>query len=132
MATYCEHKWIAEMTENNSEYWHIDIDAKTRDEIITKGMKLAKEDGIKSFRIGYMIGAAVPHIWCDSILIDAQDNLHEEYGDSTDDEYLENITQEQQNELENMINDTFYEWHKKYNLFPQCFSVIRNEIIEVE
>lgn len=132
MTNYCENKWIAEITEDDDEYWHIDISAETRDEIIIKGMKLAREDGIKSFRIGYMVGAAIPHIWCDSILVDAQDSLREEYSNSTDDEYLENVTHEQQQELENMMNDVFYEWHKKYNLFPQCFSVIKDEIIKVK
>lgn len=129
---YCENKWIAEITEDDHEYWHIDIEAKTRDEVISKGMKLALKNDIKSFRIGYMIGSAIPHICGDSILIYAQDNLCEEYGDSTDDEYLENVTHEQQQELEDMINDVFYEWHKKHNLFPQCFSVIKDEIIEVK
>lgn len=124
--------WIAEMTEENDEYWHVDISSDTKEDIIIKGIELAKKDGINSFRIGYMIEAAIPHIWCDSIINDAQENLYDEYDESTDEEYLENITGEQQRELETMINDVFYEWHKKHNLFPQCFSIINDEIIKVK
>ena len=42
------------------------------------------------------------------------------------------VQMDQEKELEVMLNKAFYEWHKKYNLFPSCYKVENTETIEVQ
>lgn len=63
--------WIAEIIESDYEVWHTDIEANSRKEVIVSGMKLAKEGGLSSFRIGQYVLVEIPTIDVDSILEDA-------------------------------------------------------------
>lgn len=124
-------EWIAQITETDSELWYADIECNNKEEAIELGMKFAKEEGLKSFRIGRKVSCGVPTIYADSIIDDARERLYDEVGEVSD-TYLENTTKEQEKELEEALNNVFYEWHKKYKLFPTCYMIEDDEVITLK
>lgn len=125
-----KEEWIVELTESNDEIWSSDIDCGSREEAIEKGMKAAKKCGFKSFRIGKKELCAMATIDIDAIIENAQEQLYEEVGEVSE-TYLEDITKVQEKELEEALNKVFYNWHKKHKLFPSCYKVLNEEVIEV-
>lgn len=126
-----KEEWIVELTERDSEIWSSDIDCKSREEAIEEGMNAAKEEGLKSFRIGRQEYCSMAHIDADTVIENAQEQLYDEVGEVSE-TYLEDVTEEQQKELEEALNEVFYNWHKKHNLFPNCYKVLNAETIEVK
>lgn len=122
--------WIVELTESNSEIWSSDIDCNSRENAIEEGMKAAKEEGLSSFRIGRQEYCSMATIDAGTIIENAQEQLYEEIGEVSE-TYLEGITKEQEKELEEALNEAFHSWHKKHNLFPNCYKVLDDEVIEV-
>lgn len=122
--------WIVDLRDEIDEYWRADIECEIKEEAIKLGTEMAKEEGIKSFWIGEQHSCGMSTIDTTVIIEDAQEQLYNNVGEAGDD-YLENVTEEQQKELEEKLNDVFYEWHKKYNLFPTCYMVENSEKIEV-
>ena len=88
-----KEEWIVELTESNSEIWGSDIDCGSREEAIEKGMKAAKKEGLKSFRIGRQEYCGMAHIDVDAIIEDAQAQLYNEVGEASE-TYLEDVTKE--------------------------------------
>ncbi|MZK54092.1 hypothetical protein GT715_28065 [Clostridium beijerinckii] len=121
---------MVELTESNNEIWSSDIDCNSREEAIEEGMKAAKEDGLKSFRIGRQEYCSMAHIDAGTIIENAQEQLYEEIGEVSE-TYLDDITKDQEKELEKALNEVFYNWHKKHKLFPSCYKVLNDEVIEV-
>ncbi|WP_243156126.1 hypothetical protein [Clostridium sp. C2-6-12] len=122
--------WIVELTESNSEIWSSDIDCNSREEAIEEGMKAAKEDGLESFRIGRQEYCSMAHIDAGTVIENAQEQLYDEVGEVSE-TYLEDVTDEQQKELEEALNNVFHDWHKKHKLFPNCYRILNDEVIEV-
>lgn len=58
-----------------------------------------------------------------TIIENAQEQLYEEVGEISE-TYLEGITREQEEEL----NKVFYNWHKKYKLFSNCYKILNDEV----
>lgn len=125
-----KEEWIVELTEANNEIWGSDIDCSSREEAIEKGMEAAKKEGLKSFRIGKKEPCEMATIDVDTIIENAQEQLYEEIGEVSE-TYLEGVTKEQEEELKEALNDVFYNWHKKHKLFPSCYKVLNEEVIEV-
>ena len=126
-----KEEWIVELTETDCEIWRSDIDCNSREEAIKEGMKYAKEDGLKSFRIGRAIPCGIPNIDTDWLLERAQERLYDEVGESAE-VYLDSVTREEFKELDEQLNEVFYQWHKKHKLEPNCYKVIDDEVIEVK
>lgn len=126
-----KEEWIVELTENDYEIWSSDIDCNSKEEAIEKGMEAAKEEGLKSFRIGRQEYCSIATIDAGTIIENAQEQLYEEAGEVSE-TYLEGITKEQEKELEEELNKVFYNWHKKHKLFPNCYKVLNDEVIEVK
>ena len=126
-----KEEWIVELTETDCEIWHSDIDCNSREEAIKEGMKYAKEDGLKSFRIGRTIPCGIPNIDTDWLLERAQEQLYDEVGELSE-VYLDSVTREEFKELDEQLNEVFYQWHKKHKLEPNCYKVIDDEVIEVK
>lgn len=125
-----KEEWIVMLTEKEQDTWWSDIDCDSREEAIRLGTEQAKEDGLKSFYIGSQVMCSLSTIYADSIIEDAKEQLYDNVGEVAE-TYLEDVTKEQQEELEEKLNEVFYEWHKKYNLFPTCYMVENSEKIEV-
>lgn len=126
-----KEEWIIELTECNYEIWGSDIDCDSREEAIEKGMEAAKKEGLKSFRIGKQEPCGIATIYVDFIIENAQEQLYDEVGEVSE-TYLEDVTRDQEKELEEALNEVFYNWHKKYGLFPSCYKVLNEEVIEVK
>lgn len=126
----CE-EWIAEMTDTDNEIWSADIEGNSREDVIADGMKYAKEEGLSSFRIGQKIPVGVPTLDIDSILEDAYEQVYNEVGEVAEG-FLDDVSKEQEKELEEKLNEAFYNWIKKHKLEPTCYVVINDEVIEVK
>lgn len=125
-----KENWIVQLSEKETDIWHSDIDCDSREEALRLGAMYAKEEGLKSFWIGRILACGMSNISVDSILEDAQEQLFDEVGEVAE-TYLDNTTTEQEKELEEKLNEVFYEWHKKHNLFPTCYMVQDIEQIKV-
>lgn len=79
-----KEEWIVELTESDSEIWSSDIDCKSREEAVREGLKYAKKDSLKSFRIGRVIPCGIPNIDTDWLLEKAQEELYDEVGESSE------------------------------------------------
>lgn len=123
--------WIVELTESDSEIWSSDMDCNSRDEAIEEGMKAAKEDGLESFRIGRQEYCSMAAIDAGTIIENAQEQLYDEVGEVSE-TYLEDVTKEQEKELEEALNEAFYNWHKKHKLFPNCYKILNDEVVQVK
>ena len=122
--------WIVELTENDDEIWSADIECDSREDAIAEGMKGAIEDGLESFRIGRRERCRVPKICAETIIENAIEDLSEEVGEAAE-SYLDETTNDQEKELEEELNKVFHNWHKKHRLFPGCYKVLNDEVIEV-
>jgi hypothetical protein len=122
--------WIVDLREGDFDIWQSDIECKSREEAIKLGIEQAKYLGLREFSIGKKIQCGIAFISADTIIEDAQEQLYDEVGEAAED-YLD-TTKEQDKELEDKLNEAFYEWHKKYNLFPTCYKAENIEIIKVE
>lgn len=125
-----EEEWIVELTEVDSEIWSSDIECNSREDAIKEGMNCAKEEGLESFRIGRVIPCGVPSIDADNIIERAYEQLYDEVGECSE-TYLDNVTKEQFEELEESINEVFYQWNKKHKLEPTCYKVVNDETVKV-
>lgn len=124
-----DNEWVAEV-DMNTDTWLGDI-WDTREEAIKNGTKQAKEEGVNCFRIGRAIPCAIPSISVDTVIEYAYEQLYDEVGEVAE-TYLEGVTKEQSQELEESLNEIFYEWSKKYNLLPSCYRIENEEVIEVK
>ena len=82
-------------------------------------------------------GFAVAQIFSPSFGIDAgsvlesiQENAYSEGGEFSDG-YLDDVTKEQEEELERKLNEVFAEWTEKYNLHPNFYTVADIEVIRL-
>ena len=123
-------EWIVELTETDCEIWNSDLNCESREEAISLGVPLAQEDGLKSFRIGRKISVGVPTLNIDAILEDAYDQVCDEVGESAED-FLNDVTKEQQEELEEELNKVFFNWVVKNKLEPTCYTIVNDEVIEI-
>lgn len=124
-------EWTADITQTNSEIWTSDIEGSSREDVIADGMEYAKEEGYSSFRIGKKIPVGVPTLDIDSILESAYNQVYDEVGECAEG-FLDDVTKEQQRELEEQLNEVFYNWVIKHKLQPNCYTVTNEEIIEVK
>jgi len=124
-----QEEWIADMAQTDCEIWNADIEGNSREDVVADGMGYAKEEGYESFRIGRKIPVGVPNLDVDSILENACEQVYDEVGECA--EGFLDVTKEQQKELEEQLNEVFFKWIVKYNLQPNCYTVINDEVIEV-
>ena len=124
--------WGIQFTDTDNEIWDIDEDGyETKEEAINYGLRMignGTEEG-KAFRVGRIIPCGMSGIDAESIIEGAQDSLIQEVGEHGEG-YLEDVTEEQRKELEETLNNVFYEWHKKHELFPNCYTIEDEEYIE--
>ena len=125
------NKWIVELTASDDEIWHYDEVYNTREEAIKGGTELAKDEGGECFRIGEMIPYDVPGIDAELVIERMQETVYEEIGEAADD-YLNNIKEEHENELEEKLTQVFTEWAKKYSYNSTFYKVVNDEFIEVK
>lgn len=122
--------WIVDLSQTNSEIWISEMERSSREEAIKAGIRICKKEGLKSFRIGESIPTGVPTLDIDNILEDAYYQVYNEVGECAEG-FLDDVTSEQQKELEDKLNEVFYNWVKKYNLEPTCYTIINDKTITI-
>ena len=66
-----------------------------------------------------------------SVLESIQENAYSEGGEFSDG-YLDDVTKEQEEELERKLNEVFSAWSDKYNHHPNFYSVEHIELVTLE
>lgn len=123
--------WVIELTETDNEIWHPDEEGfATREEAIEIGTEMAKKDGLKSFRIGRRVDVGIPNLDTEDIIERLQDQIYDEVGEVGED-YLDNVTEEHQNELEEKLNEVFYQWSVQHGYAPSCYHIYDEEVIRL-
>lgn len=121
-------KWTYEIEEGR-EIWRGGL-FETREEAIKEANSEAILDGKDTFRIGIVEEATNHGVDVDFVIEDIQNSVYEEIGEVAED-YLDDVTKEHREELEEALNKVFYEWQEKYNYKPTFYKVISEEIIDV-
>ncbi len=125
--------WGIQFTEADNETWSTDYEGyETKEEAIKDGSRMVNEgtEEGSAFRVGRIIPCEISGIDTERVIEYAQDRLYDEVGEYGE-TYLEDVTEEQEKELEEALNNVFYEWHKKHNLFPTCFTVEDEEYVSI-
>ena len=121
--------WGIQFTEVDNEIWDIDYEGyETKEEAINDGLIMINEGS--AFRVGRIVPCEISGIDTDRVIDYARDKLYDEVGEFAE-TYLNDITTEQEKELEEALNNVFYEWHKKHNLFPTCYTVEDEEYVTI-
>lgn len=121
-------EWIAQITDEYNDLWHIDAMADTREEIIKIGREIAKKDNLNKFRIG-KIEKHEPYIYIDDIIENLESQLYDEIGDP--DGFICGLLTEEKDELEEKINNLFFSYLKEKDRLSDLFKVLDDEWIEV-
>lgn len=107
------------------------IDTTSKEEIYETyldetGEELNISNGIEIY-IG-QINLFTPHVCAyrviEDVVMDAYDNCGEHA-----ERYLDSITREQEDELEDLLNEVFNKWLRKYNLEPTFYHIENTEKI---
>ncbi len=126
--------WGIQFTDADNEIWSTDYEGyETKEEAIKDGLGMVNE-GVEegsAFRVGKIVACRMSKIDAGRVVEDAQDRLYNEVGEYGE-TYLEDVTEEQEKELEEALNNVFYEWHKKHNLFSNCYTVEDEEYVTID
>ena len=122
-------KWTYELNIN-SEIWRGGV-CDSREEAIEEATKEALIDDIKKFKIGIVEDVTNFGVNADYVIEDIQNAMDEEVGEVAED-YLAYVSREELLELEKGLNDVFYRWQEKYNYKPTFYTIISEEIIEID
>ena len=125
--------WGIQFTDADNEIWNTDYEGyETTEEAIKDGLRMVIE-GVEegsAFRVGKIVACEISGINTDRVIDYARDRLFDEIGEFAE-AYLNDITTEQEKELEEALNNVFYEWHKKHNLFPTCYTIEDEEYVSI-
>lgn len=122
-------KWTYELNVT-SDIWRGGL-CDSRKEAIKEGTKEALEDDIKKFKIGICSEVFNHGIDADDALERIADIMYQEVGEVAED-YLDYVTREHKEELQDKLNKVFYEWQEKYKYKPSFYTIEDEEIIIVD
>ena len=120
--------WTYEVNINN-DIWRGDL-FNSREEAIEKGMKEAKEEGFKNFKIGIAVKPLELDLDVEFLLERISEYYFDEYGEVAED-YLTDVSSEDKVELEKKLNKVFYEWINEKGYTPSFYSIENEEVIKV-
>ncbi len=124
--------WSANIFNVNNEYWYNDFENDSREVVIEEAKKIAIKNNIKSFKIGRKVSDDIPYLSGEDIIEYAIDKLSDEIGEELASSYLDAVTDAQEKELERMLNDVFFRWHRKNNLLPSSYTIEDEEDIIIK
>lgn len=120
-------KWI--YSESQDLYWGYSEEFDTKE----KAIEAAKEDReieCSTIFVGMKVAPTVCDIDVDSMLENIAMNTTERFDDYADG-FLENVSSEHFDELEEKLNNVFLEWMSKYDYNPNWFEVVEIEEVEL-
>lgn len=101
----------------------------TKEDAIKDATIEAKESGYWKFFIGKTTEPTIPSIDVVCLLENLALEAIQDLSDGVGDEYLDNVTKEHGEELEEQLNEVLHKWLEKYGYKPDWY-VIKNEDIE--
>lgn len=123
--------WIVDINGDDEERWFPEKEnLHSREEAIKVGMGIAKKYGLKAFKIGMIEYATVPDLDGDWIVESLQEQLFNDFSEASEG-YLDDVTEEEQKELEDKINELIFNWSKEHKYLPSCFHIYKGEVIKV-
>lgn len=121
-------KWTYELN-TISDIWNGGVH-DSREEAIKEATKEALIDGIEKFKVG--VCEEVNYgIDVDDLLERINAVTYDDVGEVAED-YLYDVTRYHKEELEDKLNEVFYAWQEKHNYKPTFYTVVDEEIVEVE
>lgn len=105
---------------------------ETKEEAIAGGLAYAKEDEWNSLFVGQVEENTVPNpIDSDDLLVRASEMLDEDGGSEFDfgDCFVNHITDEQEDDLQSMLEETYYKWVEKHNIKTHSWTINHTEEI---
>ncbi|MBH0311948.1 hypothetical protein I7E32_16370 [Alcaligenes faecalis] len=114
----------------NEEYFHGEFDS--REEVIKEAIEENKDYNYKYkvCQIGKSTEAPTPGIDVTSLLENIVNEAIQDLPDGVGNEYLDNVTKEHAEELEEELNEVLHKWFEKYGYKPTWFVV--NDFEEIE
>lgn len=122
-------EWTYE-TNIHNDIWRGNL-VSSKEEAIQQGMKEAKEEGFSNFKIGIAVKPLQLDLDVDFLLERISESYFDEYGEVAED-YLSDVSSEDQVELEKRLNKVFYEWVEEKGYTPSFYTVENEEIIQVK
>lgn len=117
-------------TNIHNDIWRGDL-FNSREEAIQEGMKEAKEEGFKNFKIGIAVKPLELNLDVEFLLERISESYFDEYGEIAED-YLTDVSSEDQVELEKRLNKVFYEWINEKGYTPSFYGIEDVEVIKVK
>jgi len=126
-----KEKWLYQF--GDSEIWREDDEFDTKEEAIQSGLDALKEDETlqgSTLYVGQKESVCTSSIDIDLLLENVAENTTCELSEVGED-YLMDVSKEAQDELEEKLNDVFFEWIKKYNYEPTFYKIVNIEEVEL-
>ena len=125
-------KWMYNLTGNET-WWGEAFE--TKEEAIKEGRKEAKKEEldimcISSFEVGQIAEVPISGIDVDFVLENVAENTTDECGEVGDD-YLSDVTKEDEEELEEKLNEVLFAWIEEHNYKPDFYKIENIETIEL-
>lgn len=124
---------LLELPEWTYDYSHVEVWKEgnffyTKEEAIKAGKIFAKNEGLLSFKVGRKVEVGPTGVDTDFILENIADSMQSDIGEVADD-YLLDVTNEHQEELEKELNNVLFRWMEKYKYLPTFYKI--EDIIEL-
>lgn len=103
----------------------------TKEEAIKEGTEYAVDAEKTIFFIGLAEKTFSPHIDVDWLIESIQEDAYDHGGEYAED-YLEGVTKEQKQELEEKLNDVFGAWTEKHKHEVNFYEVVDSEEITIQ
>lgn len=119
-------KWMYQL--GNSDIWNGE-EYETKEEALKEGIKA--REGNELLRIGQQESVGASGIDIDLLIENVAENTIDEFSE-VGEGYLDDVTTEHREELEEKLNEVFFEWVNKYGYNPNFYRVVNIEEIEEE
>jgi hypothetical protein len=126
MEEVMKEKWIYSKREDL--YWEYSEEFDTKEKAIESAKDDEEIDGYVF--VGKKIPVKAQDIDVDNLLENVAINTTDGFDDYADG-FLENVSKEHFDELEEKLNNVFFEWMNKHNYNPDWFKVVDIEEIEL-
>ena len=126
-----KEQWMYQL--GDSDIW-VGKSYETKEEAIKEGIKAREsEDMFENLKlsIGQQESVGVSGIDIDLLLENVAENTIEELSE-VGEGFLQDVTIEHQEELEQKLNDVFFEWINKHKYNPEFYRVVNIEEVKVE
>lgn len=122
-----KEKWI--YSESEDLYWECSETFDTKEKAI-EAAKKDREIESSTIFVGIKVAPTVCDIDVDSLLENIAINTTERFDDCADG-FLENVSSEHFDELEEKLNNVFLEWMNKHDYNPNWFEVVGIEEVDL-